>query len=46
MEFQKRIDEALYQQLIANSAIPLIGSALACVFVVIAQVNSKNIDLA
>jgi diguanylate cyclase (GGDEF)-like protein len=45
MEFQKRIDEALYQQLIANSAIPLIGSALACVFVVIAQVNSKNIDL-
>ena len=45
MEFQKRVDEALYRQLLANSAIPLIGSTLACVLVVIAQVNSKNMDL-
>lgn len=45
MEFKRRIDEALYQQLLSNSAIPLLGSALACVLVVIAQVNSKNIVL-
>jgi len=37
-----RIDEIMFRQLIANSSIPLIGSALACLLVVISQINSTQ----
>jgi diguanylate cyclase (GGDEF)-like protein len=45
MEFKQRIDEALFRHLVANSAIPLIGSALASLLVAIAQINSNEFNL-
>ena len=45
MEFEKRIDEALFRRLVADSAIPLIGSAVGSLLVALSQMESKQSPL-
>jgi diguanylate cyclase (GGDEF)-like protein/hemerythrin-like metal-binding protein/PAS domain S-box-containing protein len=42
MELKKRIDAALFRDMVAGSAIPLIGSAVGSLLVAIAQVGSNQ----
>ncbi len=45
MELEKRIEAALFHQLVANSAIPLIGSAIGSLLVAVSQLGSSRSDV-
>lgn len=42
MELEQRVDEALFRRFISSSAIPLIGSALGSLLVVLSQLDSSK----